>query len=242
MSKHLARAAPRINNQQFRRLTATGIHAGNHGIIRLLILKNKSSRKKLTMSFLLSLSKYIDALNERIGVGISWALLIAVLICSGNAIVRYAFNTSSNAWLEIQWYLFGAVFLLAASHTLRRNEHVRIDVVVGRFSKRTQVWIDIFGFVFFMLPATLLILYFAVPFALESVRNQEVSSNAGGLIVWPAKILIPIGFLLLTLQGISELIKRIGFLMGKVDASVFEKQAVTPADEIEAIKAANKLN
>lgn len=194
------------------------------------------------MSFLLSLSKYIDALNERIGVGISWALLIAVLICSGNAIVRYAFNTSSNAWLEIQWYLFGAVFLLAASHTLRRNEHVRIDVVVGRFSKRTQVWIDIFGFVFFMLPATLLILYFAVPFALESVRNQEVSSNAGGLIVWPAKILIPIGFLLLTLQGISELIKRIGFLMGKVDASVFEKQAVTPADEIEAIKAANKLN
>jgi TRAP-type mannitol/chloroaromatic compound transport system permease small subunit len=187
-------------------------------------------------------SKYIDALNERIGLGISWALLLAVLICSGNAIVRYTFNTSSNAWLEIQWYLFGAIFLLAASYTLRRNEHVRIDVVVGRFSKRTQVWIDVFGFLFFLLPATLLILYFAVPFAMESVRNQEVSSNAGGLIVWPAKILIPIGFLLLTLQGVSELIKRVGFLMGQVDASAFEKQSTTPAEEIEAIKAANNLN
>ncbi len=194
------------------------------------------------MSFLLSLSKYIDALNERIGLGISWALLIAVLICSGNAIVRYSLNYSSNAWLEIQWYLFGAIFLLASSYTLRRNEHVRIDVIVGRFSKRTQVWIDVFGFLFFLLPATLLILYFAIPFAMESVRNQEVSSNAGGLIVWPAKILIPIGFLLLTLQGLSELIKRIGFLRGEVDASAFEKQSTTPAEEIEAIKAANKLN
>jgi TRAP-type mannitol/chloroaromatic compound transport system permease small subunit len=194
------------------------------------------------MSFLLSLSKYIDALNERIGLGISWALLLAVLICSGNAIVRYSFNISSNAWLEIQWYLFGAIFLLASSYTLRRNEHVRIDVIVGRFSKRTQAWVDVFGFIFFLLPATLLILYFAVPFALESVRNQEVSSNAGGLIVWPAKILIPIGFLLLTLQGISELIKRVGFLMGKIDSSVFEKQGITPVEEIAAIKAANKLN
>jgi len=194
------------------------------------------------MSFLLSLSKYIDALNEKIGLSISWALLLAVLICSGNAIVRYAFNTSSNAWLEVQWYLFGAIFLLASSYTLRRNEHVRIDVVVGRFSKRTQVWIDVFGFLFFLLPATLLILYFAVPFAWESVRNQEVSNNAGGLIVWPAKILIPIGFLLLTLQGISELIKRVGFLKGQIDASVFEKQSTTPAEEIEAIKAANNLN
>jgi TRAP-type mannitol/chloroaromatic compound transport system permease small subunit len=190
------------------------------------------------MSFLLSLSKYIDALNERIGLSISWALLVAVLICSGNAIVRYTFNTSSNAWLEIQWYLFGAIFLLASSYTLRRNEHVRIDVIVGRFSKRTQVWIDIFGFLFFMLPATLLILYFAVPFAMESVRNQEVSSNAGGLIVWPAKILIPIGFFLLTLQGVSELIKRVGFLVGRVDASVFEKQGVTPVEVIKTIKAA----
>ena len=194
------------------------------------------------MSSLLSLSRFIDAINEKIGLAISWALILAVLICSGNALVRYIFNSSSNAWLEIQWYLFGAIFLLASAYTLKRNEHVRIDVVVGRFSKRTQVWVDVFGFIFFLLPATLLILYFSIPFAYESIRNQEVSSNAGGLIIWPAKTLIPVGFFLLTLQGISELIKRIGFLMGLVDASEFEKQAATPEEEIEAIKAANQLN
>lgn len=194
------------------------------------------------MSSLLSFSRFIDALNEKIGLAISWALLLAVLICSGNALVRYTFNTSSNAWLEIQWYLFGAIFLLASSYTLKRNEHVRIDVVVGRFSKRTQVWVDVFGFTFFLLPATLLILYFSIPFAYESIRNQEVSSNAGGLIIWPAKTLIPVGFFLLTLQGLSELIKRIGYLMGLVEASAFEKQTATPIEEIEAIKAANKLN
>ena len=194
------------------------------------------------MSFLLSLSKYIDAINEKIGLTVSWALLLAVLICSGNAIIRYAFNMSSNAWLEIQWYLFGAIFLLASSYTLRRNEHVRIDVIVGKLSKRTQVWIYLFCFLLFLLPATLLILYFAVPFAMESIRNQEVSSNAGGLIVWPAKALIPLGFLMLTMQGISELIKRAGFLMGKVEASAFEKLVATPEEEIEAIKAANQLN
>lgn len=194
------------------------------------------------MSFFLSLSKYIDTINEKIGLAVSWALLLAVLICSGNAIIRYSFNMSSNAWLEIQWYLFGAIFLLASSYTLRRNEHVRIDVIVGKLSKRTQVWIDLFGFLLFLLPTTLLILYFAVPFAMESIRNQEVSSNAGGLIVWPAKALIPLGFLMLTMQGISEIIKRAGFLMGKVEASAFEKQVATPEEEIEAIKAANQLN
>lgn len=194
------------------------------------------------MSFLLSLSRFIDTLNEKIGNGISWALLISVLICTGNAIVRYAFNTSSNAWLEIQWYLFSAIFLLATSYTLRRNEHVRIDVITAHFSKRTQVWIDIFGFLLFLLPITLIILYYAVPYAALSIENQEMSSNAGGLIVWPAKLLIPVGFFLLALQGISEIIKRIGYLQGKVDASTFEKHAATPEEEIEAIKAANKLN
>jgi TRAP-type mannitol/chloroaromatic compound transport system permease small subunit len=194
------------------------------------------------MSFLLSLSRFIDTLNEKIGNGISWALLVSVLICTGNALVRYTFNTSSNAWLEIQWYLFSAIFLLATSYTLCRNEHVRIDVIAGRFSKRTQVWIDIFGFLLFLLPITLIILYYAIPYAWVSIQNQEVSSNAGGLIIWPAKLLIPVGFLLLALQGISELIKRIGFLRGDVDASAFEKQATTPEEEIEAIKAANKLN
>ncbi|RZI42934.1 TRAP transporter small permease subunit [Herbaspirillum sp. HC18] len=194
------------------------------------------------MSFLLSLSRFIDALNEKVGNAISWALLASVLICTGNALIRYALHTSSNAWLEIQWYLFAAIFLLATSYTLRRNEHVRIDVVAGRFSKRTQVLIDVFGFIAFLLPMAIIILYYAVPYAWMSIQSQEVSSNAGGLIVWPAKILIPIGFFLLTLQGISELIKRIGFLQGKVDASAFEKHTATPEEEIEAIKAANKLN
>jgi TRAP-type mannitol/chloroaromatic compound transport system permease small subunit len=194
-----------------------------------------------SMSFLIALSRMIDALNEKIGLAVGWALLAAVLICSGNALIRYTFNMSSNGWLEIQWYLFSAMFLLGAAYTLRRNEHVRIDVVAGRFSKRTQVWIDLFGFLLFMLPMTLLILYFAVPFALTSIRNQELSMNAGGLILWPAKLLIPLGFLLLSLQGISELIKRIGYLQGKVDASEFEKQVATPEEEIAAIKAANKI-
>lgn len=193
------------------------------------------------MRLLIAFARLIDALNEKIGQAVSWALLAAVLICTGNALIRYTFNISSNGWLEIQWYLFSAIFLLGTSATLRRNEHVRIDVVAGRFSKRTQVWIDIFGFLFFLLPMATLILYFAAPYAMESIRNQEMSSNAGGLIVWPAKLLIPAGFLMLTLQGISELIKRIGFLQGLVDASEFEKHASTPAEEIEAIKAANNL-
>ena len=193
------------------------------------------------MSFLLSLSRMIDALNEKIGLAVSWALFAAVIVCSGNALIRYSFNMSSHGWLEIQWYLFAAMFLLGSSYTLKRNEHVRIDVITGLFSKRTQVWIDLFGFLIFMLPMTSLILYFAVPYALTSMQNQEMSMNAGGLILWPAKMLIPVGFFLLTLQGVSELIKRIGYLQGKVDASEFEKQVATPEEEIEAIKAANNI-
>lgn len=194
------------------------------------------------MSLLLRLARLIDAMNEKIGLTVSWALLIAVLICSGNAIIRYSLNMSSNAWLEIQWYLFSAMFLLAGAYTLKRNEHVRIDVIVGRFSRRTQIIIDIFGFAIFLLPVSMLILYLSVPYAMESLRNQEVSSNAGGLILWPAKMLIPIGFALLTLQGFSELVKRLAYLAGLVDAREFEKQAATPQDEIAAIKAANKLD
>lgn len=194
------------------------------------------------MSFLLSLSRFIDALNEKVGSLVSWALLLSVLICAGNALVRYAFHTSSNAWLEIQWYLFSAIFLLGSAYTLKRNEHVRIDVLTNRFSKRTQVWMDIVGFITFLLPMALLILYYSIPYTWISIENQEVSSNAGGLIIWPAKLLIPVGFVLLILQGVSELIKRVGFLLGKVPASAFEKQVASPEEEIEAIKAANKVN
>lgn len=176
------------------------------------------------MQALLFISKKIDRLNEIVGQTISWALLAGVLICSGNALVRYGLNNSSNGWLEIQWYLFAAVFLLGAPYTLRRNEHVRIDVVTGRFSKRTQVGIDLFGFIFFLLPITALILYLGIPYAWHSIQNQEMSSNAGGLIVWPAKLLIPLGFLLMLMQGLSEIIKRIAFLRGLIDASAFEKK------------------
>ena len=190
----------------------------------------------------MSLSRLIDGVNDRIAGAVSWALLVAVIICAGNALVRYTFNYSSNAWLEIQWYLYAAIFMLASAHTLRRDEHVRIDVVVGRFSKRTQVWIDLFGYLVFLLPVCLLILWHGVPFALISLQSQEMSSNAGGLIVWPAKILVPLGFLLLILQGLSEIIKRIAFLAGRIDGHEFAKHVATPQDEIDAIKAANKID
>jgi TRAP-type mannitol/chloroaromatic compound transport system permease small subunit len=188
------------------------------------------------------LSRAIDALNDRIATAVSWALLLAVVICTGNAIIRYSLNMSSNAWLEIQWYLFAAVFMLASPHTLRRDEHVRIDVVAGRFSRRTQVWIDLFGLTFFLFPISLVILYYGIPFGFESVRSGEMSSNAGGLIVWPAKILVALGFGLMILQGMSEFIKRVAYLQGKLDASAFTKHAATPEEEIEAIKSANQIN
>lgn len=190
---------------------------------------------------LMAISRAIDGLNDRIAAVVAWALLAAVLVCAVNALVRYSFNFSSNAWLEIQWYLFAAVFMLAAPHTLRRDEHVRIDVVVGRFSRRTQVWIDLAGFFLFLLPISFVILYYGIPFGLESLRSGEMSSNAGGLIVWPAKILVPFGFALMILQGVSEIIKRIEYLRGRLDESAFTKQAPTPQQEIDAIKQANRI-
>jgi TRAP-type mannitol/chloroaromatic compound transport system permease small subunit len=189
----------------------------------------------------LAFSRFIDELNGKIAGAVSWALLAAVIICAGNALIRYALNTSSNAWLEIQWYLFAALFMLASAHTLKRDEHVRIDVITGHFSKRTQVWIDLVGYLVFLLPVCLVILYYAIPFALYSMRSGEMSSSAGGLIVWPAKLLVPLGFCLLILQGISEIIKRIAFLAGRIDGHEFEKHVTTPEEEIEAIKAANLL-
>ena len=187
------------------------------------------------MHFLLKISAIIDTLNEKVGQAVSWLLLADVLICTGNAVYLYLFKQSSNAWLEIQWYLFAAIFLLGAATTLKRNEHIRIDIVASRFSQRTQVWIDVFGFIFFLLPMTILVVYLALPYALESIHNQEVSNNAGGLIVWPAKLLIPTGFFLLSLQGISELIKRIGYLCGLVDAASFEKQAHGAQVEVDTV-------
>jgi len=172
--------------------------------------------KGTPVTALLALSRLIDGLNELIGKLVYWLILAAVVISAGNASVRYIFHNSSNGWLEVQWYLFSAVFLLAAGYTLLRNEHIRIDVVVGRMSERTLTWIDIFGTVVFLLPMSLVIMYLAWPMFMDSWTRNEMSSDAGGLIRWPVKLLVPIGFLLLSLQGLSELIKRVAFLMGLI--------------------------
>jgi TRAP-type mannitol/chloroaromatic compound transport system permease small subunit len=167
------------------------------------------------LRFLLAFSRAVDGLNTAVGRLVSWCILIAVLVSAGNAVVRYSLDTSSNAWLEVQWYLFSAIFLLCAGYTLLRNEHVRIDIFAGRFSRRTQTWIDILGGVFFLLPMAVIIGWLSWPFFLESFLRHEHSGDAGGLIRWPVKLLMPIGFALLTLQGLSEIIKRIAFLLGR---------------------------
>lgn len=169
------------------------------------------------MTLLLQLSRAIDWLNERIGKGAFWLVLVMTLISAGNASYRFAFDNSSNGLLEIQWYLFSAIFLLAAAYTLQKNEHVRIDVLSGRLSPKGQAVIDIIGTLFFLLPIVLVILSLSIPLVTESWRINEYSANAGGLIRWPVKLLLPVGFSLLALQGVSELIKRIAFLAGRID-------------------------
>ena len=167
------------------------------------------------MGLLLRISALIDTINERIGKAVYWLVLVAVLISAGNAIVRKLFNMSSNAFLETQWYLFSAVFLLCSGYTLLRNEHVRIDVITGRLSPRAQAWIDVFGTLFFLLPMTLLFIWLSWPVFVRTFSHNEISTNAGGLWIWPARLLVPIGFTLLAAQGVSELVKRIAFLAGK---------------------------
>jgi len=168
------------------------------------------------MKLMLAMAQAIDAFNERVGKLTHWLILVAVLISAGNAVTRYSLDMSSNAWLEVQWYLFSAVFLFCAGYTLLHNQHVRIDIVSGRFSRRVQTWIEIFGTVFFLLPMAILILWLSWPVFVDAWRSNEVSTNAGGLAVWPARLMLPIGFLLLVLQGFSELIKRIAFLRGLI--------------------------
>ena len=168
------------------------------------------------MKFLLGLSRFIDSVNEWVGRGVYWLILVSVLVSSGNAVVRYSLSRSSNGWLEIQWYLFSAVFLLGAGYTLRHNEHVRIDIFYSRLKPRTRAWIDILGGIFFLLPMTLIILSFAWPMFVDSWVLNEYSTDAGGLIRWPVKLLIPVGFALLLAQGVSEIVKRIAFLLGLI--------------------------
>ncbi len=184
------------------------------------------------MSLLLQLSRWIDRLSELVGRSVAWLVLAAVLISAINASVRKAFNTSSNAFLEIQWYLFAAVFLLAAGYTMLRQEHVKIDVILHRFSRRTQIMVEIFGIVVFLFPFCLVVIDLVWPLVLRAEMSGEMSSNAGGLIRWPVYALVPVGFALLGLQGISELIKRIAFLMGLIEDPAKKKQAKTAEEEL----------
>jgi TRAP-type mannitol/chloroaromatic compound transport system permease small subunit len=184
------------------------------------------------MRALLKASGGIDALNAFIGRWVIWLILGSTVISGVNALVRKIFNTSSNAYLEVQWYLFAAAFLIASGYTLLNGEHVKIDVVASRLSKRTQIWIDIVGFALFLTPMCLIILWFGIPFFLQGFRSGEMSSNAGGLVRWPVYLMMPIGFALLLLQGWSELIKRIAFLRGLIPDPTLKIVAKTPEEEL----------
>lgn len=166
------------------------------------------------MQVLLSISRAIDWVNKAAGILATLAVFVACAVSAGNAVLRYGFSIGSNAWLEIQWYMFGATVLLGAAYTLAKNEHVRIDLIYGHVSMRTQLWIDIAGLALFLLPACIVIGWVSWPLFAGSYAIGEISSNAGGLIRWPVKLLLPLGFLLLGLQGLSEIVKRAAALRG----------------------------
>ena len=169
------------------------------------------------MGGILAVSRAIDAVTEFIGTHVKWLILISILVSAINAVIRKAFDMSSNAWLELQWYLFGAAFLFAAAHTLRQNEHIRIDIIYGLFKRSTQHWIDLIGHVFFLMPFVILMTWLLVPYVMQAYNDHEVSTNAGGLIIWPARVFLLFGFALLILQGISEIIKKIAIMAEIID-------------------------
>ena len=184
------------------------------------------------MQALLRLSRAIDWLNSQVGKYVLWLILASTVISGINAVVRKVFNYSSNAFLEVQWYLFAAAFLLAAGYTLLQGVHVKVDVVSSRLSKRAQIWIDILGFALFLTPVCLAVLWYGVPFFVQGYQSGEMSSNAGGLIRWPVYAMIPLGFTLLLLQGWSELIKRLAFLQGLIDDPTAKKTEKTAEEEL----------
>jgi TRAP-type mannitol/chloroaromatic compound transport system permease small subunit len=189
------------------------------------------------MNALLKISNAVDGMNRFIGKHVIWLILASVVISAVNAVVRKALNIGSNAFLEVQWYLFAATFLLASAFTLLNGEHVKIDVIYSRFQKRTQTWIDVFGFTFFLLPFCSAIIWFSLPFFLKGYNSGEMSSNAGGLIRWPVYLMMPLGFSLLWLQGASELIKRVAFLKGLIEDPTEKVVGKTPEEELaEAIQ------
>lgn len=185
------------------------------------------------MGGLLALSRGIDRINTVIGRSVSWLILVAVLVSAGNAIIRKVWSMSSNAWLELQWYLFGAAFLLAAAYTLLENEHIRIDILYGGRTRRTQHWIDLIGHVLFLMPFVILMLWLMVPWLERSIASGERSMNAGGLILWPAKALLVAGFTLLFFQGISEIIKKIAVMRGLIpdDQAQFSSHGEVEIDD-----------
>jgi TRAP-type mannitol/chloroaromatic compound transport system permease small subunit len=168
------------------------------------------------MELLIRLSRLIDAVNDRLGVLANWMVLAACLISAGNAMSRYAYDLSSNAWLEVQWYLFAAIVMFGASYTLRMNEHVRVDILYVHLSERGKEWLDLIGTALFLVPSMLVIAYYSWPFFMQSYRIDEMSANAGGLLRYPVKFLVPLGFTLVALQGVSEIIKRAAALRGDV--------------------------
>ena len=176
------------------------------------------------MDVLLAFSRLIDAVNERLGRLANWMVLAACLLSAGNAFSRYGYSLSSNAWLEIQWYLFAGMVMLGSAWTLNRNEHVRVDIIYGRLSTRGQVWVDISGGLLFLLPAMLVMSWTSWTIFHESWRINEMSQSAGGLIRWPVKLLLPVGFGLVALQGLSEVIKRVAYLRGLINLDLhYEK-------------------
>ncbi|MVW71241.1 TRAP transporter small permease subunit [Bordetella sp. 15P40C-2] len=184
------------------------------------------------MKALLALSRAIDALNVRVGKAVTWVTLLVVLVSAGNAVVRKVFGTSSNAWLELQWYMFGAMFLLTAGYTLLQNEHVRVDILSSKLSKRTQIYIEIFGLLFFLMPMAIVIMYLSWPMFMDSYLTNEQSSNSGGLVRWPVKLMIPIGFGLLVLAGISRLIKCFAYLRGQGPDPLARSEAKTAEERL----------
>jgi TRAP-type mannitol/chloroaromatic compound transport system permease small subunit len=166
------------------------------------------------MQPLLRVADAIDWLSEQIGQALKWLVLFSSLISAGNALVRYTLHQSSNAWLEIQWYMFAAMFLLAAGYALKYEEHVRVDVLYSKMSPKTQAWVDVVGGVLFLMPTALLIAWLGIPMVRNSIHINEMSSDPGGLLRWPVKIMIPIGFALLALQGIAEIIKKTAVALG----------------------------
>lgn len=184
------------------------------------------------MRALLAFSRAIDRLSEFIGRHIIWLIFASTLISGINAAVRKAFNYSSNAFLEVQWYFFAASFLLVAGYTLFQGEHVKIDVIYHRLPKRVQMWIDVFGFTFFLTPMCVAVLVFGIPWAWQGIVSGEMSNNAGGLIRWPVFIMMPIGFALLLLQGWSELIKRLAYLQGLIEDPTAKRAAKSAEEEL----------